>query len=76
MKKIEVAVILGAGFGKRLSPITNKIPKPLVEIGSETILEKTIKLVKKLNLKKILINTHTNETNLKILLKKKTLILI
>ena len=39
MKKIEVAVILGAGFGKRLSPITNKIPKPLVEIGNETILE-------------------------------------
>ena len=38
MKKIEVAVILGAGFGKRLSPITNKIPKQLVEIGSENIL--------------------------------------
>ena len=35
MKKIEVAVILGAGFGKRLSPITNEIPKPLVEIGNE-----------------------------------------
>ena len=52
MKKIEFAVILGAGFGKRLSPITNEIPKPLVEIGNETILEKTIKLVKKLNLKK------------------------
>ena len=51
MKKIEVAVILGAGFGKRLTPITNEIPKPLVEIGNETILEKTIKLVKKLNLK-------------------------
>ena len=40
MKKIEIAVILGAGFGKRLSPITNKIPKPLVEFGNETILEK------------------------------------
>ena len=51
MKKIEVAVILGAGFGKRLTPITNEIPKPLVEIGNETILEKTIKLIKKLNLK-------------------------
>ena len=49
MKKIEVAVILGAGFGKRLTPITNEIPKPLVEIGNETILEKTIKLIKKLN---------------------------
>ena len=45
MKKIEVAVILAAGFGKRLLPITDKIPKPLVKIGSETILEKTIMIL-------------------------------
>ena len=71
MKKIEVAVILGAGFGKRLSPITNEIPKPLVEIGNETILEKTIKLVKKLNLKKILINAHYKRDQLKNFIEKK-----
>ena len=71
MKKIEVAAILGAGFGKRLSPITNKIPKPLVEIGNETILEKTIKLVKKLNLKKILINAHYKRDQLKNFIEKK-----
>ena len=71
MKKIEVAVILGAGFGKRLSPITNKIPKPLVEIGNETILEKTIKLVKKLNLKKVLINTYYKRDQLKNFIEKK-----
>ena len=71
MKKIEVAVILGAGFGKRLTPITNEIPKPLVEIGNETILEKTIKLVKKLNLKKILINTHYKRDQLKNYIEKK-----
>ena len=71
MKKIEVAVILGAGFGKRLSPITNKIPKPLIEFGNETILEKTIKLVKKLDLKKILINVHYKRDQLKNFIKKK-----
>ena len=71
MKKIEVAVILGAGFGKRLSPITNKIPKPLVEIGNETILEKTIKLIKKLNFKKILINAHYKRDQLKSFIEKK-----
>ena len=75
MKKIEVAVILGAGFGKRLTPITNEIPKPLVEIGNETILEKTIKLVKKLNLKKILINTHYKRDQLKNFIEKKLLCL-
>ena len=71
MKKIEVAVILGAGFGKRLSPITNKIPKPLVEFRNETILEKTIKLVKKLDLKKVLINVHYKRDQLKNFIKKK-----
>ena len=71
MKKIEVAVILGAGFGKRLSPITKEIPKPLIEIGNETILEKTIKLVKKLDLKKILINLHFKRDQLKDFIKKK-----
>ena len=71
MKKIEIAVILGAGFGKRLSPITNEIPKPLVEIGNETILEKTIKLVKTLNLKKILINTRYKRDHLKSFIENK-----
>ena len=71
MKKIDVAVILGAGFGKRLSPITKKIPKPLIEIGNETILEKTIKLIKKLNLKKILINVHYKREQLKNFIEKK-----
>ena len=71
MKKIEVAVILGAGFGKRLTPITNEIPKPLVKIGNETLLEKTIKLIKKLNVKKILINTHYKRDQLKNFIGKK-----
>ena len=73
MEKIKVAVILAAGFGKRLLPITDKIPKPLVKIGSETILEKTIKLVKKLNIKKILINTHYKKDLLKKFLEEKKL---
>ena len=69
--KIKNAIILAAGFGKRLSPITNKIPKPLVEIGNETILEKTIKLVKKLDLKKIMINAHYKRDQLKNYIEKK-----
>ncbi len=71
MKKIDVAVILGAGFGKRLLPITNKIPKPLLKIGEETLLEKTIKLVKKLSINKILINTHYKKDLIKNFIEKK-----
>ncbi len=71
MKKIDVAVILGAGFGKRLLPITNKIPKPLLKIGEETLLEKTIKLIKKLSINKVLINTHYKRDLIKNYIEKK-----
>ena len=35
--KIKRAIILGAGFGKRMYPITKKIPKPLIKIRKKTI---------------------------------------
>lgn len=37
------AMILAAGFGKRLQPITNKIPKPLFPIMNQPILEHTLR---------------------------------
>ena len=45
--KINTALILCAGFGKRLNPITLKKPKPLLEIKKVTVLEKNINLTKK-----------------------------
>tara|TARA_B100000700_G_C14975282_1_gene823552 strand:+ start:158 stop:850 length:693 start_codon:yes stop_codon:yes gene_type:complete len=55
--KIKTALILCAGFGKRLYPITSKNPKPLLEINNFTLLENTINLVKALGMERILINT-------------------
>ena len=55
--KINTALILCAGFGKRLNPITLDTPKPLLELNNVTMLEKCIQLVKSLGIKKILINT-------------------
>ena len=55
--KIKTALILCAGFGKRLNPLTLKTPKPLIELGNETFLEKCIKTVTMLGVKKILLNT-------------------
>ncbi|MDC3098999.1 sugar phosphate nucleotidyltransferase [Candidatus Pelagibacter sp.] len=57
MKKINTALILCAGFGKRLNPITLKTPKPLLEINDVTMLEKSIYLIKKMGISKIFINT-------------------
>ena len=55
--QINSALILCAGLGKRLNPITLKTPKPLLLINNKTILEKCIILVIKLGIKKIYLNT-------------------
>ena len=55
--KINTALILCAGYGKRLSPITLKTPKPLIEINEITLLENTINFLEKLEIKNIKINT-------------------
>ncbi len=55
--RINTALILCAGFGKRLNPITLNTPKPLLEIKDITMLERCISLIKKLGVQKILINT-------------------
>ena len=55
--KINTALILCAGFGKRLNPITLDTPKPLLKINDLTMLDHCIKLIIDLNIKKILINT-------------------
>ena len=55
--KINTALILCAGFGKRLNPITLTTPKPLLEINEVTMLEKSINLIKQMGINKIFINT-------------------
>ena len=55
--RIKTALVLGAGFGKRLNPLTLSTPKPLLKLNNITMLENCINLILKLNIKKVLINT-------------------
>tara|TARA_Y200000002_G_C22617573_1_gene636709 strand:+ start:152 stop:841 length:690 start_codon:yes stop_codon:yes gene_type:complete len=55
--KIKTAIILCAGFGKRLNPITLKTPKPLLSLKNITMLESCINTIEKLGIKKIFLNT-------------------
>jgi MurNAc alpha-1-phosphate uridylyltransferase len=55
--KINTALILCAGYGKRLNPLTLTEPKPLLKVNETTLLENCINLIKFLGIKKILINT-------------------
>ena len=55
--KINTALILCAGYGKRLKPLTLTEPKPLLRVNDTTLLENCINLIQFLGIKKILINT-------------------
>jgi MurNAc alpha-1-phosphate uridylyltransferase len=55
--KISTALILSAGLGKRLNPLTLTTPKPLLELDNITILERCINIIIKLGAKKIFLNT-------------------
>ena len=55
--KIETAIFLCAGYGKRLHPITLEVPKPLIKIKNKSLLLNTIELVANLGIKKIKLNT-------------------
>ena len=69
--RINTALILCAGFGKRLNPITLNTPKPLLEIKDISMLERCINLIEKIGIQKILINTfHLKDQFLEFLNKK------
>ena len=69
--KINTALILCAGFGKRLNPVTLTKPKPLLEIKEVTMLEKSINLIKELGINKIFINTFYLKDHFLNFIKKK-----
>ena len=50
------AMILAAGFGKRLLPITEKIPKPLLTVGNKSLIQRNIQLLIESGVSEIIIN--------------------
>ena len=69
--KINTALILCAGYGKRLSPLTLETPKPLLKIKDKTMIEKNIEFIQKLGIEKIIINTFYLEEKINNFIKKK-----
>ena len=50
------AMILAAGLGSRLQPITNKLPKPLVEVGGISMIERLINKLVSFGVSEFVIN--------------------
>ena len=55
---IKYGMILAAGLGKRMQPLTLKTPKPLLEINNYTLLERAINLLINHGVQEISINIH------------------
>ncbi len=55
---IKKAMILAAGFGRRIHPLTIDCPKPLLKIGKETLLSNTLKFLESFGIKDVVINVH------------------
>ena len=55
--KVNTAIILCAGYGKRLSPLTKDTPKPLLKIKNKNLLDNTINFIKSIGINNIKINT-------------------
>ena len=55
--RVKTALILCAGYGKRLAPITNDIPKPLLKVKNINLLDNTLKFAQSIGINKIKINT-------------------
>ena len=69
--KINTALILCAGLGKRLNPLTLATPKPLLKLNNITMLENCINMLIKLGIKKVILNTfHLGDQIIEFIKKK------
>jgi len=52
------AVVMAGGYGKRLLPLTEKVPKPMLPVGGRPLLELTIAQLKRAGIKNVNLTTH------------------
>jgi Nucleoside-diphosphate-sugar pyrophosphorylase involved in lipopolysaccharide biosynthesis/translation initiation factor 2B, gamma/epsilon subunits (eIF-2Bgamma/eIF-2Bepsilon) len=52
------AVIMAGGFGKRLMPLTENVPKPMLPVGDRPLLERTIDRLREAGVQRVAISTH------------------
>ena len=58
MTKVDTAMIMAAGLGRRMRPLTNDRPKPLVKVGGKAMIDHCLEKLVDAGLSKAVINTH------------------
>ena len=59
------AMILAAGLGTRLAPLTSSRPKPLVPVGNRPIIDRTINWLKAQGVDEIVVNAHHHRNQIR-----------
>lgn len=55
---IKTAMVLAAGFGTRLRPLTDNTPKPLINVGGKPLILRTLEMLAEAGIEHVVINTH------------------
>jgi N-acetyl-alpha-D-muramate 1-phosphate uridylyltransferase len=55
---IESAMVLAAGFGTRMRPITDHMPKPLVPLAGRALIDHVIDRLVAAGVRRVVVNTH------------------
>lgn len=58
MSQIHSAMLLAAGLGSRLRPLTDDVPKPLINVGGQPVILRALDAMKRAGIRRVVINTH------------------